>query len=139
MALITWNDGLSVGLPEIDRQHKNLISIINDLDEATRAGKAKDVVSKVLDDLIIYTATHFRMEEKYFAQFEYADSKAHKEEHAALIEKVNSIEADLNSASEGRRLAIAAELMSFLGIWWNYHILETDMKYAKLAHEKGLK
>ncbi len=28
--------------------------------------------------------------------------------------------------------------MNFLSIWWKYHILDTDMKYAKLFPEKGV-
>jgi hemerythrin len=139
MALITWNDDLSMGLPEIDRQHRKLVGMINQLDEETRAGKGKDATGEILDELIIYSATHFRMEEKYFDEFGYADGELHKQEHAALAEKVETFAAELNSADESARGAVIAELMNFLAIWWKYHILDTDMKYAALFREKGLK
>jgi hemerythrin len=139
MTLLAWTNELSMGLPEIDRQHKKLIGMINQLDDETRAGTGTDAISGILDELIIYSATHFRMEEKYFDQFGYADSEVHKQEHAALAEKVDQFSAELNSADEDRRRAVIAELMSFLSIWWKYHILETDMKYAKLFREKGVK
>jgi hemerythrin len=139
MALIAWSDSLCMGLPEIDRQHRKLIGMINQLDEATRAGEGKNVISEILDELIIYSATHFRMEEKYFDQFGYADSEIHKQEHAALAEKVDNFAAELNSADGDRLRAVIAELTAFLGMWWKYHLLETDMKYAKLFREKGLK
>jgi hemerythrin len=138
MALITWNDALSVGVPEIDRQHKKLIDMINELDDATRAGHGKDIVSGILDGLIIYTATHFRTEEKYFDQLGYQDAEVHKQEHAVFIENVGKFASELNRALDGGSMTLATELMSFLGIWWKYHILETDMKYAKLFHEKGI-
>ncbi len=138
MALITWDNGLRMGLPEIDGQHKKLIGMINQLDEEAAAGKGKDVISEILDELIIYSATHFRMEEKYFDQFGYADAEAHKQEHAVLAEKIDKFAAELNSADEGKRRAVVAELINFLGLWWKYHILETDMKYAKLFREKGV-
>lgn len=139
MALIIWDDSLCMGLPEIDRQHRKLVSMINQLDQESRAGKGRNVISEILDELIIYSATHFRMEEKYFDQFGYADSELHKQEHAALAEKIDKFAAELNSADAGARGAVIAELMNFLSIWWKYHILETDMKYAALFREKGLK
>jgi len=139
MSLITWNDDLCMRLPEIDRQHKKLVGMINQLDMESRAGKGKDVISEILDELIIYSATHFRMEEKYFDQFGYADSDVHKQEHAALAEKVEAFAAELNAADEGARGAVIAELMNFLAIWWKYHILDTDMKYAALFREHGVK
>ena len=139
MTLIAWDDHLCMGLPEIDRQHMKLIGMINHLDEETRAGKGRDAISQILDDLIIYSATHFRMEEKYFDQFGYADAEEHKQEHAALAEKVSKFAAELNGADESRVQAILVELMNFLSIWWKYHILDTDMKYAKLFREKGVK
>ncbi|MEO8410674.1 MAG: bacteriohemerythrin, partial [Propionivibrio sp.] len=105
----------------------------------TQAGHGSDVISEILDRLIIYTATHFRTEEGYFVQFEYAESEEHKLEHATFIEKVAKFSADLNRGSEEGRRAVAGELMNFLELWWKYHILETDMKYAKLFKERGLK
>jgi len=139
MALISWDDRLCMGLPEIDRQHKKLIGMINQLDEETRAGKGREVVGEILDELIIYSATHFHTEEQYFDQFGYVDSEVHKQEHAALAEKVANFAAELASPDEDRVQAVLAELISFLGIWWKYHILDTDMKYAKLFREKGVK
>ena len=139
MVLVNWNVSLSVGVSEVDQQHRKLISIINMLDDAARAGKGSEVISEILDRLIIYTATHFKTEEKYFDEFEYAEADEHKEEHATFIERVAKYSADLNSGSEAGRRAVAEELMSFLELWWKYHILETDMKYAKLFREKGLK
>jgi hemerythrin len=138
MVLINWDDRLEMGLPEIDRQHHRLIAMINRLDEASRAGKGKAAIGGILDELIIYSATHFRMEEKYFDQFGYADAEEHRQEHAALAEKVANFAAELNSADESKVQSVLVELMNFLSIWWKYHILDTDMKYAALFREKGV-
>ncbi len=140
MAQITWNEKFSVGVAEIDRQHKRLLNMINDLDEAVNSGKRKDAISRILDELIIYTATHFRTEEKYFVQFGYPEGEEHKDEHAVCVKMVNKFVRDFNSESQGGKLAaLTDELLSFLGIWWKYHILETDNKYAKFFREHGLK
>ena len=47
MALITWNDTLSVNVEEIDQQHRTLIAMINELNEAMKLGKGKDVLGKI--------------------------------------------------------------------------------------------
>ena len=37
MALITWTDNLSVSVTEVDEQHKKLVAMINELNEAMTA------------------------------------------------------------------------------------------------------
>lgn len=138
MALIEWNDRLKLGVAVVDHQHERLIEIINRLHQATLEGRGKEVVGEILDELIIYTATHFSMEEKYFAKFEYADAAEHKREHDALIAKVSAFAEDYAKAEHGARSAMAAELLQFMQIWWQYHMLETDSKFVALFKEKGL-
>ena len=138
MALIEWNDSLKLGVAVVDRQHERLVGIINRLHEATMEGRGTDVIGEIMDELIIYTATHFRMEEKYFAQFEYPDAEEHKREHDALIEKVNAFADDFEKALSSSKSALATELLQFLQIWWRYHMMETDSKFVALFKERGL-
>ncbi len=63
MALITWNNGLDLGVEEIDNQHRKLVAMINDLNDAMRQGRGNDVLAKILGGLINYAATHFNTEE----------------------------------------------------------------------------
>ena len=139
MSLIEWNDSLKLGIAVVDRQHERLVGIINRLHEATLDGRGADVIGEILDELIIYTATHFSMEEKYFAQFEYADAEEHKREHDALIEKVSAFANDFERALGSSRSDLARELLQFLQIWWRYHMMETDSKFVALFKERGLK
>ena len=44
MPLLEWNDTFSVGFEEIDNDHKQLIGIVNRLDDAITAGKEFAVV-----------------------------------------------------------------------------------------------
>lgn len=140
MVQITWNEKFSVGVAEIDRQHRRLMAMINDLNEAVNSGKHKDAISRILDELIIYTVTHFRTEEKYFDQFGYPEGEEHKDEHIVCIKMVNKFVRDFNSEIQGGKLAaLTDEILNFLGIWWKYHILETDLKYSEFFRAKGLR
>ena len=139
MALIEWDESLKLGIAVVDRQHERLVGIINRLHQATIEGRGTDVIGEILDELIIYTATHFSMEEKYFAQFEYPDAEEHKREHDALIEKVSAFANDFEKALRSSRSDLAKELLQFLQIWWRYHMMETDSKFVALFREKGLR
>ena len=135
MAMINWNDSLSVHVAEIDQQHKKLIEMINELNDAMKVGKGKDVLEKIVNNLIGYTATHFKTEENYFAKFGYPDTENHKKEHAAFVQKVS----DFKTGFETGKLAMTIEVMSFLSDWLKNHIMGTDKKYASFFNEKGLR
>ncbi len=135
MALAHWNDSFSVNVLEIDLQHKKLISMINELDEAMRRGEGKNILGKIVDHLINYAGTHFKTEEKYFAQFEYPDANKHKQEHAAFVQKVTDFKVGFNE----RRLSLTIEVMNFLSDWLKRHIMESDKQYGRFFNEKGLK
>ena len=135
MAMINWNDSLSVHVAEIDQQHKKLIEMINELNDAMKVGKGKDVLEKIVNNLIGYTATHFKTEENYFAKFGYPDTENHKKEHAAFVQKVS----DFKTGFETGKLAVTIEVMSFLSDWLKNHIMGTDKKYASFFNEKGLR
>lgn len=135
MAMVTWNDNLSVKVAEIDMQHKKLVAMINELYDAMKVGKGKEVTGKILNGLILYTATHFKTEESYFAKFGYPDTDNHKKEHAAFVKKVT----EFKEGFETGKVTLTIEVMNFLSDWLFKHIKITDKNYSKFFNEKGLK
>lgn len=87
MPLITWDEKYSVGIDEFDAHHKRLFSLINNLHEGILAGTGKEVLGKVLSELVNYTVYHFRAEESAFQKYGYQEMKAHKVEHDDLTKK----------------------------------------------------
>jgi hemerythrin len=134
MSLITWNDQLSVNIREIDNQHQSLISLINQLHESMKMGKANSVIGPILSRLEKYTVFHFGTEEKYFQQFGYPDTPQHKRAHEALTQKVK----DLNANFSKGALALSIDTMNLLKGWLTDHILGTDKKYSEFFRSKGL-
>ena len=113
MALITWGEKLSVNVGEIDRQHQKLIAMINDLDTAMRQGKGKDILAKILSGLLDYTKSHFSLEEKYFAQFSYSDTRNHIKEHKLFVEKI----AEFQKKFENGSISLSVDIINFLSDW----------------------
>lgn len=134
MALITWTENFSVSVQSIDDQHKKLIGLVNDLYDAMRAGKARDVLGKVLAELIDYTVYHFGTEEKLFQKYAYPDYKAHKKEHDDLTKTAVDLKEKFNNGN----MMITIEVMNFLKDWLNNHILGTDKKYGPFLSSKGV-
>ncbi len=134
MAML-WKDAYSVGVAEIDRQHKKLIDMINKLHQAMSQGKGKQVVEPVLADLVNYCATHFKAEEKLMADAGYPELDSHREKHQKMTQKVLALQADVKAG----KATITMEVMRFLEQWLDKHILGTDKKYGPHLNAKGIR
>lgn len=131
--LIVWDESFSVNVGEIDHQHKKLIAFINDLNEAMLAGRGKAATEKVLEELINYTADHFKFEEDMFAKHSYDETAAHVREHKAFVETALKMQEDFHNGKP-----VLVELMKILKSWLMNHILVVDMKYKPFFNERGV-
>lgn len=134
MALINWDDSFSVKVAEIDSQHKKLVQLINDINDAMKQGKGKEVIGNVLNELINYTAVHFKTEEKYFDQLNYTETATHKLEHSNLVKKV----VEFRTEFQNGRQSMTIDVLNFLVTWLKNHILIEDMKYSKFFNANGI-
>ena len=134
MALIGWTDELSVGISEINEQHKKLIDMINDLHAATLKGKGKAAVGSILSGLASYVVEHFACEEKYFDSFNYADSASHKLQHKVFVDRLTQFQ---NDAEKGK-VMLSLDIMDFLEEWIQDHIRIQDKGYSSCFKENGL-
>ncbi len=135
MALITWNDKLSVNIEEIDAQHKKLVKLINDLSDAMKIGKGKDIICNIINDLEKYTVVHFSKEEKYFDKFGFKETVTHKLEHKKFVNEVKKFKQQFNDGSIG----ISVSVMAFISDWLKNHIMVSDKNYVTLFQQNGLK
>ncbi len=133
---------MSVNIDEIDRQHKELVEIINSLFDAMKVAKGYDLLEEVLNKLIDYVHYHFDTEETYFDKYEYPEAKTHKNEHRYFTEQVIDLkrlftEGKLTQNDGDTQLTVG--LWKLLKEWFVNHVLIFDKKYAPLFIEKGLK
>jgi len=135
VSLIKWNDGLSVGIANIDEQHKKFVDIINKLFDARREKTSPEVMGKLIDELTDYARVHFKTEELYFEMYDYPEAKEHKEEHDQLVSKVQEFKEKFDDGSD---LFVAGNLATFLNTWLSDHLIKIDKKYSRFLHEQGL-
>jgi hemerythrin-like metal-binding protein len=134
MPLLNWNESYSVKIAQIDLQHKKLVEIVNDLHESMKAGKSKEVLGKILDELINYTANHFKTEEDLFDKYGYPDNHVHKRQHSDLVDQVLKFKSNFVSGKS----VISIDLMNFLRDWLTQHIVGSDKKYSSFLNSKGV-
>ena len=135
-AFMEWNDKVSVGIEEIDEQHKQLLDLINRLYDAMISGEKKLQVAKdVLNELMQYTVVHFAVEESLFRIFDYPDYEAHCAHHQELRAQV----IDINRKVQSGEKMVTPELLVFLRKWLTNHIMVEDKAYAPVLLERGLK
>jgi len=126
MVIFEWNDSLSLNIPMIDEQHKELIGWGNDLYDAVQRGEEAKVIGEVLSNLISYVFKHFSEEERLMLAHSFPGFTSHRQEHDAFVSKLKSIQEGFQDGQE-----ISRETMEFMADWIVCHIRGTDQKYGR--------
>jgi hemerythrin len=134
MPLMTWESQYSVKVQKFDHDHKHLFNMVNDLNEAMRAGKGKAVLGNVLAGLASYAQGHFAAEEAAMRRTNFPDFVAHQQEHRELTDKVQEF---IGEYQKGNVL-VSIDLLMFLRDWLQKHILVTDRKYGAHLNANGV-
>jgi hemerythrin-like metal-binding protein len=126
---MSWDDAYSVGIKEIDDQHKQLIQFLNDLHDALGNGTAMAMMQGLIADLLDYADYHFTTEEALFEKYKYPERYEHAAEHEDFATKVSEIEVQLKISKNDYLLPI--ETMKFLRNWLLDHMQQEDQLYAQ--------
>ncbi|MFP4526410.1 MAG: bacteriohemerythrin, partial [Bacteroidales bacterium] len=88
MSFIQWKDSMATDIDEIDTQHMQLVSLINDLYEAMSKGQGKEKLNEIFNELFDYAKTHFFTEEKLMLVYGFPGYEEHKKEHQNFVEEI---------------------------------------------------
>ena len=121
---IAWSRVLSVGVDEIDEDHRKLVNIFNILNHSVMAKESPDYLAAVLEELINCTIWHFSHEERLMLKHRYAEAEDHKAEHRDLINSAQALQRDILQGNE----AVGDAQIEFLERWLTEHILTADMR-----------
>jgi methyl-accepting chemotaxis protein len=130
--LIKWDDSLSVGVAEMDRQHQRLVRLINDLHGAMIAKRGREITNDVVEKLVDYVKEHFSREEALMAEYDYHDLDAHMKLHNAFVAKIDGFQ---KAVMEGQ-LRVTMDIMTFLKDWLTKHIKGADQQYARHINQR---
>ncbi|HWS49281.1 MAG TPA: bacteriohemerythrin [Candidatus Methanoperedens sp.] len=132
---IEWEEKYSVGVREIDEQHKLLIETINKLANVVASDPRKENLLSIIDSLINYKKIHFATEERYFEEFKFEGAEEHIAAHEVFGEKIRLIQ----EKNGDDIVALTYDLIDFLEDWFVEHMLTVDQEYKDCFMSHGLK
>lgn len=135
MEKIVWDEGFSVGVRDLDEQHKRIITIVNTLIDMKDAEVDSEIISDTLTKMTQYAGDHFKAEEEYMLNYEYPEYSSQKKQHQEFKKKT----VDFCVGTMVHKITIPTEMFAYLKSWWTNHILKEDMKYKEFFHARGLK
>jgi len=124
MTLIRWTRDMQVGIPEVDRDHQQLIELINELHDAVRIGADYFQVVQALGNIYGRIAAHFAVEEDLMHESGYAAHGEHKEDHDTLLVELR----DIMDTVDDDGWFDAAQLSSDLNRWFGDHFRTHDVR-----------
>lgn len=121
-----------VGVKEIDEQHRNLVYLVNRLNDALKHDESPEVVMQVFDELLVATTHHFDTESSHMKEQHYPEQDKHEAEHAHLVNEVVHFKAQFN---QGRELMVLQSIKD----WLLNHIVYSDKKLGAYLVQHGVK
>lgn len=131
-SLVAWSDAYSLGLPEIDDQHKVLIDLINQLWDAIIKRARPEEMLTIVEELEKYTISHFGAEETFMRMTGYPEFDRHKKFHDDFVARIG---AEKKVVQAGGHLSL--ELLKYLRDWLINHILVADKAYAEVHRRRN--
>ncbi len=120
-----------LGIDLIDRQHKQIVSLINDLHSLLVDGENRSPTSRVFSELVVTIAHHFRTEEVLMELTHYPELLAHQAEHRELMNGISLLKKDFDA----RRFALGIQDLDFFLNSVLDHTVKSDQKYKPFLQQ----
>jgi len=134
MEEIVWMNEFSVGVTEMDEQHKKLIAMINLLIADQKSLTAPETIARLLTEMTDYAQEHFRAEEYLMSEYGYDKKDKQVVMHEEFIRKTRAF---YSSGDIGPN-TLSVALLEYLKTWLIGHILKDDMEYKEFFKSKGV-
>lgn len=128
-----WTPDLSVGVEQIDNQHKMWFEKAEKLFQAGKEHRTKEYLGELLGFLDDYTKQHFSDEERYMLSIQYPELEVQKKAHALFIEQLAKLRSDYETS--GGNILVILNANQMVVEWLTKHISNMDKKIGQFAKE----
>lgn len=128
-----WLDSYSVGVVELDDQHKEILELANDVIRAVEEKQEREVVGAIFSKIMELTEIHFKLEEDLMEQTGFPGFESHANEHKILKEQATQY------GNQHKLGNINGTIFAmFLIGWVLIHIKKEDKKYTDHLNKNGI-
>lgn len=122
--ILQWRPEYSVGIAEIDAQHRRLFEMADDLARKAAAGTGEREMREIIAELNDYVIGHFSLEEQILKAAGYEHFDEHVSMHEMMAVRLALLEKNLKAGK-----LLPQELEEFMESWLTEHIIMEDMRY----------
>jgi hemerythrin-like metal-binding protein len=130
---IKWNNRWSSGDENIDKQHKELIDIANEVLAVIVTNTDFKEIERKLSEFIEHLSNHFSYEEKLLTDIGYTDIENHKSIHSALLQKAMELK-EPEGAAKVKESKIVAFLINDVVVG---HLLVDDVDFFSCIADRN--
>jgi hemerythrin len=132
---ITFDETLIMGVPELDRQHRELFRRLDALIEAIRRGSSRDEIAHTLAFLREYVGVHFEAEEAVMRAAGYGALDAHRAEHDRFVRDLAAFETE--HRRDGATPSLIVRVNARLRGWLAEHLYRSDRELGTFLRANG--
>lgn len=132
MPLINWRDEFEIGIEEIDHEHQELISLINEAYNALQAAADMPSIAAFFGEIYARISAHFALEESVMRRLRYDQLGAHKAEHEELLDGIRDI---MDGYERGDYAQYQDLLAKHLEDWFTDHFKTQDARLHHFIHD----
>ena len=125
MTLLDWRENFSIGIAEVDHEHRELIGLINSLHAALGDERGGERVEAFLGEIFADIAAHFALEERVMRERRYDALAEHKADHERLLDQLRDM---MDAQAEGAELD-DARFGGQLTEWFAGHFRTHDARF----------
>ena len=127
MIHVPWKDRYNIHYQEVDQQHQELLTILNQLVELVGQRVEPEVVTGIFGQLCQYAIVHFTNEERFLEASGYAQLAKQRAEHSSFINRILELDRSYDPSDP----LLMETTMVFLKDWFVHHIMKSDQDYAE--------
>lgn len=132
--MFAWEDSFSVGVKEIDEQHRKLVEMLDDFYQGLAAHQPDGALAQLLERMARYTQYHFALEERLMALHGYPGLDQQRAQHEQFVQRTF----DMAQRHANGRLVLSLEATGFLRNWLKDHICGSDKALGRYLNERGV-